>query len=177
MDRGDLIKVGAIEKSGLSMIRSKGYRIIDTKAEFEAGFDNSKSLVSQRYHGQIDPWRSRTIHKHKNGSYYIGRHNNVPVLLKNPYSLIEHKDVPIFDGFNLFWYKFAPFKEQLPRKIQISARIPQSDIDKNMGWNHWNLDEKKIYDRWLEEEPKNINLLDIPEIKREHEILSQNYLM
>ena len=158
-----------IENTKLDMVRFKGYQINDTKEEMRSGFDNTKSIVLQRYHGQADPWRDRIIHKQRNGSYYIGRHYNTPGLKINSYSKIQHKNIPIYEGLYLFWYRFAPFKEQLPRKIQISSRIPQSDIDKGFGWNHWELNEKKLYERWQQEEAKNTNLLEIPEVGKAYE--------
>lgn len=164
-------KIRKIQQSKLDMVRFKGYQINDTKEQFKKGFDNSKLIIKQRYHGFEDPWRDRILHKQKNGSYYIGRHYLTPGLKTNSYSKINHKNIPVFDGLYLFWYRFSPLKEQISRKIQISTKIPKSDIEKGLGWNHWNLNEYKIKERWEKEEPKGKNILENLEIKKEYENL------
>lgn len=151
------------------MLRFKGYQINDTEEEKEAGFDNSCPLILQRFNGCIDPWRHRIIHRRPNGGYYVGRHYETPGLKRNPLVKQHHGKIPFGDGLYLLWYRFAPYNEQIPRKLQISERIPQSSIDKGFGWNHWHLTEEKIEKRWREQLP---HCRDI----REDSAIMQEYL-
>lgn len=153
-------KIANLEKKGISIVRSIGYQIND--AANELPFDNNRPLILQRFNGHLDKWRYRTIHNHADGAYHVGRHFDTPGLKINPYTNRFHKEIPISDD-NLYtlWYRFAPFKEQLPRKIQISARIPDSDKQKGYGWNHWDLNEQKLYERWQKE------LIDCDDIRKD----------
>lgn len=153
-----------LQKQNLSYVRSRGFQINDTDSEINTPFDDNLSLLSQRHHGYADSWRNRILHNHIHGAYCIGRHYETPGLKKNPYSTVEHKNVPIVDDFYLFWYRFAPFEKQLPRKIQISSRIPATDIKKGFGWNHWDLNRDVLYERWKLETVKGKNLWEIPEL-------------
>lgn len=151
------------------MLRFKGYQINDTAAERDEGLDDSKPLLVQRFNGMVDPWRNRIIHCLNNGGYYIGRHYGTPGLKPNPHSKSRHGTIPFGEDLRLFWYRFSPYNEQIPRKLQISDRIPQSDIDKGLGWNHWSLDEAKIEERWKEVLPKCKDVRDDDCIKKEYD--------
>ena len=165
-------KVREIEAKGLDMVRSFGYRINDSRKEKEGRtFKPNEPLILQRFFGHPDPWRNRILHKKENGSYYVGRHIGTPGIQNciSPHSKYQYtlKDAPMAEGLYTLWYKFAPFYEQLPRKIQISGRVPESDRDKGYGWNHWDLNEDVLLERWEKE------LLDCKNLLNESHILAE----
>lgn len=167
-------KLKRLEKHNVSMIRSVGYQINDRNDEEH--FDNGRPLILQRFNGCLDKWRFRIIHNHADGAYYVGRHFDTPQLKRNIYISECHETIPVSDdNLYTFWYRFAPFKEQLPRKIQISDRIPDSDKKKGYGWNHWDLDEQKLFLRWQKELPHCDDIRKISGVSKEYENLKEMY--
>jgi hypothetical protein len=161
-----------LKASNSDMLRFKGFQINDSEQERNLPFEDDKPIIMQRFNGFEDPWRHRIIHKRLNGGYYVGRHYQTPGLKRNPHSSHHHGDIPFGEDLYLFWYRFAPYKNQIPRKIQISDQVPQSDIDKGFGWNHWNLDEAKIEERWRETLPKMKDVRMDDGVKKMYEKLS-----
>lgn len=155
------------------MLLFQGYQINDTPKEREMGFDHTRPLILQRFNGCVDPWRNRIIHRKPNGGYFVGRHYNTPGLTPNPLVKEHHGEIPFGEGLYLIWYRFAPYNEQVPRKIQISRRIPQSSIDKGFGWHHWHLTKTKIEDRWKQALPQCKDIREDPAIMREYLQLTQ----
>lgn len=171
---GDLKeKVRQIDRQGHDMVRFFGYQINDTVEQYETGYDQNQPLVLQRFHGVPDPWRHRILHKHSNGSYYVGRHFDTPGLPVNPHSQVQHKDIPIIPGLYLLWYRFSPMREQIHRKLQVSDRIPEKDKAKGYSWNHIDLTEAKLLDRWTKALLPCRNIFT--EIKLEHESIKRMY--
>jgi hypothetical protein len=170
-------KIKELERKKIKEARFFGYQINDTIEEKEnKTFDKNKNIILQRFNGKPDIFRHRIIHKNKNGGYYVGRHYDVPILRKNPHVKNYSKDfIPIADGLYLLWYRFAPFYEQISRKIQISPRIPLSDIKKGYAWNHINLDLEKIEERWKKEISLCKNILEDPKLLFEYNEIKKRY--
>ncbi len=143
------MKLNELYNNGISIIRSTGYQINDSANEEQ--FDNNKNLIFQRFNGKLDKWRFRILHMNTDGAYHVGRHFDTPKLKINPYTNRWHDSINISDDIYTLGYRFAPFNEQLPRKIQISKMIPESDKCKGYGWNHWDLNEQILYERWQKE--------------------------
>lgn len=163
-------KVQKLDNTNYDMVRLFGYQINDTVEEkLNKTFNNNKSIITQRYHGFPDPWRHRILHKKNHGHYYVGRHFDTPKNKKSPYVKDYPDHIPIMHNMILFWYRFAPFYPQLKRKIQASPRIPERDKKLGYSWNHIDLNEKKIEERWAKEVPKCKNLLENDFIKKEIE--------
>jgi hypothetical protein len=169
-------KIYELDSNGLDMVRARGYQINDTYEEKETkNFNEQENIITQRFHGFADKWRDRIFHKHKNGSYYTGRHFDTPGLKINPCSTKVHKFIPFANnGLIIFWYRFAPFYQQIPRKLQISSKVPDSDKKKGFGWNHWDLTEEKLEIRWKEQLPNCQNLLQNKAIMTEFENIKLN---
>jgi hypothetical protein len=167
-------KLRNLRKNNTSMVRSIGYQINDNYEEEE--FDNDKPLILQRFHGKIDEWRYRMIHCHEDGGYSVGRHWDTPELKQNPFNKTHYTRVPISDdNLYTFWYKFAPYKQQVPRKIQISPRIPNSDKEKKFGWQHWDLTEEILYKRWQEDIPTCHDVRNEAGIQKEYLKIKEMY--
>lgn len=167
-------KLKRLERDNTSMVRSVGYQINDSNDE--QPFDNEQPLVLQRFNGCLDRWRFRIIHNHSDGAYHVGRHFDTPQLKRNPHTNTYHETVPICeDNLYTLWYRFAPFKEQLPRKIQISGKIPDTDKQKGYGWNHWDLDEQKLYLRWQKELPNCDDIRKVAGVAQEFENVKEMY--
>jgi hypothetical protein len=169
-------KIIELDKKNINEARFFGYQINDSLEEKEKKiFDNKKNIVLQKFNGKPDPYRHRIIHKNKNGSYYVGRHYDVPHLRKSPHVKKYSPSIPIIEGLYLLWYRFAPFYEQIPRKMQASPRIPKKDIKKGYSWNHANLDPIVIEERWKKELPNCKNLLEDPKLLFEFEKIKEKY--
>lgn len=166
-------KVQEIEDAGYDAVRFTGYQINDSLNENQ--FDNNKPLILQRFFGKEDPWRHRIIHKWDHGRYYVGRHFKTPGLKKSPYVKEHPEEIDIFPGLYLFWYRFAPFNEQVPRKVQASPRIPQHDKAKGYSWNHIDLTPEVLEKRWRDEIPNCQDLLSNKHIAAEIEKWEKYY--
>jgi hypothetical protein len=73
------------------------------------------------------------------------------------------------------WYRFAPFHEQIPRKLQASPRIPKKDKEKGYSWNHIDLTPEKIEERWKKELPLCKNILEDPKLLFEYNEIKKRY--
>lgn len=84
------------------------------------------------HHGYVDnkyeTRRPRYIHSREHGHYETGRHNVYLPKIVIPEMLI-------------LWWGFAPWPACKYRKLQIQTRIPQSDKDARLGWEHIQTDE------------------------------------
>jgi len=167
-------KLKRLQKNKTSIVRSIGYQINDSNNEIS--FDNNKPLILQRFNGHLDQWRFRIIHNHEDGAYHVGRHFDTPQLKRNPYTNSYHETIHVSDD-NLYtlWYRFAPFDEQLPRKIQISNKIPEYDKQKGYGWNHWDLDRQKLHSRWQQELPNCFDIRNDVGIAQEFKNVKEMY--
>jgi hypothetical protein len=167
-------KLRRLEMKNISMIRSIGYQINDSNNE--EPFDNNKPIIFQRFNGHLDKWRFRIAHNHPDGGYHVGRHFDTPALKINSYTNKWHENIPISDDdLYTLWYRFAPFKEQLPRKIQISEKIPDSDRDKGFAWNHWKINEQILFSRWQSEIEHCDDIRKISGIYKEYEKVKEMY--
>lgn len=72
----------------------------------------------------------RFIHSYSYGNYNLGRHST------------NHKNVILTNNFFIIWLGFFPWNDRfLKRKLQIKNNIPNSDKEKNYGYQHF-YDEK-----------------------------------
>ena len=107
--------------------------MVDNQPEFEP--NPLFSLVKQKRFGF---WGysgikgdERFLHNHHNGNYHVGRHG------LNIADIIKTHDA------HIYWYGFSPYNSQfIKRKMQIRERIPQSNVEKNQGFQH----------QWIEEQ-------------------------
>ena len=99
--------------------------------------------------------RWRFTHTAKSGNYTPGRHStNLPCV----YS----------EDLNLLHWRFAPWPQAKERKLQIAARVPQSDLAKGMGAHHIHTEKtlEEEYQKWLAE---SYDLLTDPKFKSIYE--------
>jgi len=158
-------KIKEIHKKKLREGRFFGYQINDSLEEKETkNFNFDQNIILQRFNGKPDIFRHRIIHRNKNGSYYVGRHYDVPRLKKSPYVKNYSPSIPIIDELYLLWYRFSPFYQQIPRKIQASPRIPEHDKKKGYSSNHLDLTYEKIEKQWKKEIENCSNILKDPKL-------------
>lgn len=100
-------------------------------------FGNLATNVSSRW---------RYAHCAESGQYHPGRHStNLPSANTNDLFLLH--------------FRYAPYPQCLERKLQIGARVPQSDIVRGMGTHHQKTPEamEKDYQLWLAESSELLN--------------------
>lgn len=92
--------------------------------------------------------RPRFIHNAEHGHYALGRHSvNLPAFMS--------------DMLLLHW-TFAPYPLCRERKLQIQTRIPQSDKDARLGWEHIQTRES-LHEFYLQHLARAGNLLEDPD--------------
>lgn len=110
-------------------------RVVPTLRKKSRGFGRRSfdpSVVS-RY----DPrTRGRIIHSDRDGKYWVGRHGS-------------HLQTEDFDAC-ISWFALSPWTEAfVRRKLQISSRIPRSEVEKGFGSQHFSsfedLDETRRF--------------------------------
>ena len=101
--------------------------------------------------GWITPYKSRLIHTHPDGQYSVGRHTTgLKDVLWHP------------EGALLKWFGFAPWTSAMrARKMAIQTRMPQSDIDAGLGFQHI-LDDEKLTLMWQSEVAISGDLREVP---------------
>lgn len=135
-----------------------GYEIVDTMEQKLANdFNPNKSIITQRHSGFAEKLRNRLIHKRPIGRYYVGRHASA------------HEDFVTMPYLcPLFWYCYAPLSYQIPRKLQMSPRIPKDDFD-NFGVYNYALTEERILQDWKRKYLRSQDLLMIPSVRKEYD--------
>lgn len=142
-------------KSWLSQFNKKEYKALGLKSVYLVD-DQEREMKTNplwldRHHGYIDIYdhrRYRYVHNQEHGNYHVGRHSTcLPA---------NH-----FDDTFLLYFGFSPWPQCIDRKLSIQTRIPRSDIQHGLGWEHI-LNEQTLRLRREEKLKISYNLLDNP---------------
>ena len=115
-----------IKNDYLNCFKIKCISIIDDNPNETLSYDDN--ILEKKKFGYPDG--SRFLHNHPKGDYTTGRHGTYLPISGDLNAEIRH-------------FKYAPWNEQfIKRKLQISNRIPLSNIQNGMGGHHiWNMDQ------------------------------------
>jgi hypothetical protein len=121
---GDILS--ELKDNGLNCFEINSVCIVDDNPGDVLTYDDN--LVEKKKFGF--PSGNRFIHNHPSGKYSVGRHFSHLPITGQLRSNIRH-------------FKYAPWTDEfIKRKLQISKRIPQTDIQQGMGGHHiWTREE------------------------------------
>lgn len=136
-----------------SCIGMKSFVLVDDK---ERPIDYTVPIYKDRHTGYRDDRhqrRWRFVHKHQDGNYEIGRHGTMHGAIHDPNCFI-------------LYMALSPWPQCLQRKLQIQTRIPKSDIDARLGFEHITTEEG-LREKYTQSEKH--NLLYEPDFKKEYD--------
>lgn len=121
---GDILS--ELRDDGLNCFKINSISIVDDNPSDVLTYDDN--IIEKKKFGF--PNGCRFIHNYPSGKYSVGRHSSHLPINKTLNTTIRH-------------LKYAPWTEEfIKRKLQISKKIPKSDIQKGMGGHHiWTKEE------------------------------------
>jgi len=134
--------------NGASDIRAMGLTSVCLVDEIESNSTNPMDHIYGYVDRQCVTRRPRFVHNADHGHYALGRHSvGLPAVMS--------------DMLLLHW-TFAPYPICRDRKLQIQTRIPQSDKDARLGWEHIQTKES-LHEFYLQHLVRAGNLLTDPD--------------
>lgn len=125
------------------------FAMVESPETYGGPLDPDRPLWEQRHHGYAAPEHSRLLHREPDGRYGTGRHTS-PVVGR-----------VVDGGLVVLKYGLAPAPQCWPRKLQIQARIPQSDRRARLGHQHLT-DEAGLEARLREAQGRAVDLRTDP---------------
>ena len=150
--------------SAFRAIKLPNYVMVESEETFNTSLIENYPLIFQRTHGYLDtPYRQRGgprfIHRGTPDEYGPGQ--RVYPLGRDTMDI--HPIVEPEFAF-LAWWGWSPFPQSIPRKLQIQKRVPESDLKKGYGHQHFGpgdieLKEEHLLERLQSERSRSGNLL------------------
>jgi hypothetical protein len=121
---GDILS--ELKDESLNCFRIQAISIVDDNPNEILSYDDN--IIDIKKFGYLDG--ARFIHNHTSGNYLAGRHQTYLPITGELGSTIRH-------------LKYAPWNQRfIDRKLQISKRVPDSDVLKEFGLHHkWDINQ------------------------------------